>query len=424
VRRKPNGASTIYQGADGWWHGRVTVGTKDDGTPDRRHVRGKTEAIVTKKVRDLERERDQGTVRKVGQRWTVAQWLTHWVENIAAPTVRENTIAGYRVAVNKHLNPGVGAHRLEKLQPEHLERLYKKMQSNGSAAGTAHQAHRTIRTALNEAVRRGYLVRNPATLAKAPRLEEEEIEPYSVEEVQRLLLQVKDRRNSARWAVALALGLRQGEVLGLKWSDIDLKNGTLRVRRGRLRPKYAHGCEDDCGRKAGYCPERRQIRPDTDDTKSRAGRRTVGLPEELVKLLRSHKEEQERERTAARQLWVEGGWVFATRTGRPVNPNTDYHEWKDLLRDAGLRDGRLHDARHTAATVLLILGVPERAVMGLMGWSSSAMAKRYQHLTDPVVRDIARRVGGLIWTPPADAASADGRNEDGEDGPAGVPAMV
>src|SRR5205814_9247627 len=128
----------------------------------------------------------------------------------------------HRVPVNRHLIPGVDPHRLEKLQPEHLERFYVKMQRNGSAAGTAHQAHRTIRTALNEAVRRGHLVRNPASLAKAPRLKDEEIEPYDVEEVRRLLAEARQRRNSARWAIALALGLRQGEALGLKWSDVDL----------------------------------------------------------------------------------------------------------------------------------------------------------------------------------------------------------
>lgn len=397
--RKPNGASSIYKGSDGDWHGRVTVGVKDDGSPDRRHVRGKTEAIVTKKVRDLERGRDDGTVRKAGQSWTVKAWLTHWVETIAAPSVRENTAAGYRVAVNKHLIPGVGAHRLDKLQPEHLERLYAKMQANGSSAGTAHQAHRTIRTALNEAVRRRHLARNPVLLVKPPRLVELEIEPYSVAEIQKLLLVAGERRNSARWAIALALGLRQGEVLGLKWSDVDLDAGTLRVRRGRQRPKYAHGCAEPCGKKAGYCPERQQTRADTADTKSRAGRRSVGLPDELVKLLYVHREAQAEERRAAAQLWQAGDWVFATPTGRPINPSTDYHDWKRLLRDAGLRDARLHDARHTAATVLLLLRVPERAVMGVMGWATTAMAARYQHLTDPILTDVAKRVSGLLWTP-------------------------
>jgi len=143
-------------------------------------------------------------------------------------------------------------------------------------------------------------------------------------------------------------------------------------------------------------------------------RRSIGLPDELVTLLRKHRDEQDQERRKAGQLWREGGWLFATPTGEPVNPRTDYDEWKRLLRTAGLRDGRLHDARHTAATVLLLLGVAERAVMGIMGWSNSAMAARYQHLTAQIRRDIAKRVGGLLWEP------ADGPESDGDDGSAGV----
>ncbi|PHQ50537.1 site-specific integrase [Streptomyces cinnamoneus] len=398
--RQPNGASSIYQAKDGRWHGRVTVGVKDDGTPDRRHVSSKTRAEVTKKVRELERQRDAGTVRKAGQSWTVKTWLTHWVENIAALHVSENTIDGYRVAVYHHLIPGLGAHRLEKLEPEHLERFYKKMQDTGSAAGTAHQAHRTVRAALNEAVRRRHITVNPATIAKAPRLEEEEVEPYSVEEVQRLLLEAERHRNTARWVIALALGLRQGEVLGLQWTDVDWEAGVIRVSRGRLRPRYKHGCGNRCGRNPGYCPQKINIRRETKNTKSRAGKRPIGVPEELMKLLRRHKEEQDRERRLARDLWVEKGYVFTSPTGEPLNPNTDYHKWKDLLKAAGVREGRLHDARHTAATVLLILGVPDAIVDAIMGWEpgkSARMRRRYQHLTGRVLQDTAAKVGGLLW---------------------------
>ena len=296
MARTPNGASSIYLGKDGYWHGRVTVGVRDDGRPDRRHVMG-SRADVTRKVRALEKERDGGSVRKAGRTWTVEQWLTHWVENIAAPFVRENTIAGYRVAVNVHLVPGLGKHRLDRLEPEHLEKLYVRMMKNGSAPATAHQAHRTIRTALNEAVRRGHLARNPAALAKAPRLPETEVEPYSVDEIRLLLQAALDGRNGARWAVALALGLRQGEVLGLRWDDVDLDAGTLFVRRGRLRPRWEHGCDGTCGRKfGGYCPDRVALRDETAETKSRAGRRRIGLPDQLVELLRTHRAEQDRER--------------------------------------------------------------------------------------------------------------------------------
>jgi integrase len=399
TKRRPNGESSIYQGADGRWHGRVTVGTLDNGKPDRRHVTGKTESIVKAKVRKLERERDNGQLRKAGEKWTVATWLTHWLENIATPNVRENTASGYRVAVTVHLIPGLGAHRLEKLTPEHIEKLTRRMQDNGSKAATAHQTHRTLRTALNEAVRRGHLVKNPASLAKAPQLDDEEVEPYSVEEVQRLLVAAAETpRNGARWAIALALGLRQGEALGLKWPDVDLDKGALIVRRSRLRPKWRHGCSEPCGRKmGGHCPNRQPLRDETANTKSRAGRRRIGLPDQMVSLLRQHKQDQEAERIKAAQLWNDSDWVFATATGGPLNPRTDYTEWKRLLKRAGLRETRLHDARHTAATVLLVLEVAERAVMGIMGWSNSAMAKRYQHLTDQVRHDVAERVGGLLW---------------------------
>ncbi|GAA3669998.1 hypothetical protein GCM10022224_037720 [Nonomuraea antimicrobica] len=132
----------------------------------------------------------------------------------------------------------------------------------------------------------------------------------------------------------------------------------------------------------------------------------IDLPDELVALLRKHKAEQDKDHEEARQLWQEGDWVFTTATGRPVSPYTDYQEWKALLKAAGLRDGRLHDARHTAATVLLILGVPERTVMAIMGWSGSGMAARYQHVTDGIRQTVAKQVGGLIWEADRDSGKA------------------
>ncbi|GAA4073864.1 hypothetical protein GCM10022233_59420 [Streptomyces shaanxiensis] len=258
--------------------------------------------------------------------------------------------------------------------------------------------HRTFRAALNEAVRRGHLGKNPVLLAKAPKTGDYEVEPYTVQEVQRLLKAADQHRNSARWAVALALGLRQGEVLGLQWVDVDLDGGFLVVRRSRHRPQYAHGCSEPCGRKAaGYCPQKRRTNPELTVTKSRAGRRAVGLPEQLVDLLRAHLKAQEAEREAAGKRWEENGLVFPDEHGRSPSHRRDWAEWKALLAEATVRDGRLHDARHTAATVLLILGVPERAVMSLMGWSTTAMAARYQHMVDSVRSNVARQVDGLIW---------------------------
>lgn len=169
-RRKPNGASTVYLGSDGSWHGRVTVGVRDDGSPDRRHVRGKTQTAVLSKVRVLEKARDEGQTAKPGARFTVAQWLEHWLDNVARPSLRLRSYEAYQVAVTKHLIPGIGKHRLDRLEPEHLEVLYRTMITNGAKAATAHQVHRTLRTALGEALRRGHVARNVATVARAPRV--------------------------------------------------------------------------------------------------------------------------------------------------------------------------------------------------------------------------------------------------------------
>ncbi|WP_405658187.1 tyrosine-type recombinase/integrase [Streptomyces sp. RK9] len=417
--RRANGESAIYFGADGRWHARVPMGYKDNGEPYRRHITRKTRTKLVEEVRRLEKQRDEGAAKQPGKPWTVEKWLLHWVENIAKPVVSENTYDGYEVAVRVHLVPGIGKHRIDRLEPEHLESLYRRMQAGGSKAGTAHQAHRTARTALGEAVRRGHASKNAAALAKPPRVEEDEdeVEPYSVEEVQRLLLEVSRLRNSARWMLALALGLRQGETLGLRWSDVDLDNEYLKLRRNRLRPKYAHGCgkEEPCGRKAGYCPARVNVRRETKNTKSRAGRRAVPLPGPLVVMLRSHADEQGRERKAAGDLWTESEYVFTKRLGGPLSPNTDYHDWKDLLQAAAVRDGRLHDARHTAGTVLMLLGVPDRVIDQIMGWEPGGAARmraRYLHVTDPMLKEAARKVGEAIWG--AAAKTLVDKNQDNE----------
>lgn len=409
--RNANGRSSIYfSERDQCWHGWVTVGVKDNGQSDRRHVRGKTKAVATKKVRDLERQRDNGAIRKAGQTWTVAQWLDHWLHTIIAPPVlTENAWKAYDAAVRCHLTPGLGAHRLDRLAPEHLERLYRTMVTAGAKPGYAHQVHRTIRTALNEAVRRKHLISNPATVARAPKLDEEEVEPFSVDEIKRIMHAARLRRNGARWAVALALGLRQGEALGLMWSDVDLDSGTLVVSRSRLRPAWRHGCSEPCGHKyGGHCPERVAARNETAGTKSRAGRRGIGLPDQLIALLKEHRQQQVRERDTAADLWRESGYVFTNSTGQPLHPRTDHREWKTLLVAAGVSERRLHDARHTAATVLLLLGVPERAVMGVMGWANTAMAARYQHIVAAVRRDVATRVDGLLWETRQDHERPDG----------------
>lgn len=424
-KRAPNGTSTIYYSEyDQKWHGRVTMGVRDDGKPDRRHVKRSTESEAIRAVRALEKERDSGRIRKPGKTWTLDQWLHHWYENIAGPTVRYKTRTYYQTAIFKYLIPGIGAHRLDKLEPEHIERLYARLRKEGAKSATLQQIHRTLRAALNEATRRERITRNPIAVVKSPPPVETEIEPLTLEDAQALLIAARSHRNGIRWAVALALGLRQGEAIGLQWTDIKVTwyhgcpddmpcatavpvscpqrypTGTATIRRALQRQTWQHGCDSDrpCGRKRGAeCPGRHGGGLVIVEPKTRAGRRVVSLPAPLIAGLADHQAAQDVERQQAGSMWQEGGWVFAQPTGKPTDPRADYGEWKALLAEAGVREARLHDARHTTATMLLVLGVPGRAVMDVMGWSQANMRVRYQHVSNPMRDRIAEQVGGLLW---------------------------
>lgn len=421
--RAPNGASSIYLGRDGKWHGRVTVGVKDNGSTDRRHVERKTEADVIRAVRSLERQRDAGSIRKAGRAPTVADWLSHWLEHIARPSVRYKSFRAYETAVRVHLIPGIGQHRVDKIGPEHFERLYAKMIADGARPATAHQVHRTARTAFGEALRRSEIARNPVELAKAPRVDEDEVDPFEVDEIRRLVSAALDRRNGVRFVLALALGTRQGETIGLRWQRYNASTRTLRIVRQLQRRTWEHGCTDpnacgerhhkrkpcpdgckrhtrtcpppcpaDCTSHARWCPQRHSGGLVEVEVKSRAGRRGIALPEQLAELVERHRATQDVERRHAGAEWADGDWIFAQENGRPIDPTMDRNQWRQLLADAGVRAARLHDARHTAATVLLLLGVQPRIAMDVMGWSHAAMAKRYQHVTAEMRQDVAGRL--------------------------------
>lgn len=417
-----NGRSSIYRTADGYWHGRVTVGLKADGSLDRRHVGGRTKAVVTDKVRELERQREDQTVTKAGERWTVEEWLDHWLVDIAQPALRFRAWDAYRIAVRVHASPALGRHRLDKIRPEHLKSLYNKMLAAGRSPSTAHQVHRTLHAAFALAVESGYMPRNPATGKIAPQVRKLKVRPYEADEIRKLINAALKQFGGVRWIIALSLGLRQGELLALQWSDIDLESGEITVDYSRPRPRYEHGCNPPCGQKyPGKCPDKIRTNPERGETKSDASHRTIGMPDELTRLLREHRERQGDARIEAGDKWIEGNWVFTNLLGEPLNNIGDYRRWKALIKAAGVRDARLHDARHTAATTLLLLGVSERAVIDIMGWSTGKMTLVYQHITGGVRKEIAGRVGSYIWgnadAPPEETTPTDRTPPDKDEQP-------
>jgi len=320
-------------------------------------------------------------------------------------------VTRYRLAIRAHLVPKLGHHRLDRLQPEHLEVAYLELVGFGLAASTVLYAHRVLSQALSVAVRRGTLARNVASLVDPPRGRTAEVEALSLAEARAVLMAAEGQRNGARWSVGLALGLRQGEALGLSWErSVDLDAGDLVVGQALQRVAYRHGCRQTCGSRAASCPARELDLPVgfavirrlhgglvLVEPKSEAGKRTVALPAPLVDALRAHRQVQLEERLKAGSMWEGHNLVFCQPNGRPIDPRRDWGAWKALGAAAGVRASRVHDARHTAATLLLVQGVGPRVVMEIMGWSDQRMLLRYQHVVDELRRDAAERVGSALW---------------------------
>jgi integrase len=369
---------SIYRDDVGRWHGYVSMGLKDNGRRDRRHVSAARRAEVVTKVRALERRRDEGAGGAAGRSPTVSQWLDHWLEVIAAQKVRPSTLSRYRQLATHQLKPKVGHHRLDRLQPEHVERMYADLLGSGLAPASVLQAHRVLSRALKVAMQRGRVARNVCSLVDAPSVSREEVRPLTSAEARQVLTAAAGARNGARWSVALALGLRQGEALGLPWSAVDLDAGVLTVRQALQRQQ---------GRGLVIV-----------EPKSRAGRRSISLPRPLVEALRQHRAAQLEERLRAGSEWREHDLVFAQPNGAPIDPRADHRAWRALLTAAGVRQARLHDARHTAATVMLTMGVAPRVAMQVLGHSQISLTLgTYSHVVPELAEDAAAKVGEALW---------------------------
>lgn len=427
--RRRNGESTCYLGSDGRWHGRVKVGLKLDGSPDRRHVSSRDRDIVLEKIARLQAFRDAGQVVAPRRVPTVAQWMRTWLDTIAPRTAEQSTVDEiYRPKVERWVIPALGRHQLDRLQPEHLDEFYTACARAGLSDKSVLLLHQIVSRALKTALRRGRVERNVATLVDAPTHRDTEIEPLRAAEARALLDAAADMRNGARWSVALALGLRQNEALGMQWGRVDLEAGTVRVFQIK-RSRYRHGCsnpavcasgrhvracKNPCTRHSRRCPKpcARGCTLHAQFCAQRTGgdwvfklpkggkARTVVIPRPLVALLVKARELQKQEKVAAGEAWTDWDLCFPNTHGRPQEARDDWADWKRLCSQADVRNARLHDARHTAATLLLEQGVDIRVVQEILGHSTLAVTTKYTHITSQLARDAADRMAQILWPDP------------------------
>ena len=402
--RAANGRSSIYLGADGRWHGRVSLGTElSSGNAIRRQVTAATKAEVTRKVRALEEGREQGVATvNAAARQTVRTYLSRWIENRAGLDVRYKTVLGYRTDA-QHIFAAFGGVRLDKLNVDHIETLWRQMSAvhpNGKTRiGSISHVRRTLNAALSDAVKRGYLVRNPVSLARAPKHPRTLIEPYSVEEIRLLFAVTAGIRNGARWTLGAVLGLRQGEALGLWWDDLDVEAGTLTVARQLQRRLWEHGCSEaaPCGRKRGTdCPLSHGGGLVTCEPKSEASRRTLALPPSVLTDLLAHRKAQAVERLAS-SYWGDSKWMFPNELGHPTDQSRDYAQWRGLCVQAGIPVRRLHDLRHTSATMLLEADIDLKSAGQVLGHGTVAQTAAYTHVLSDRKVATARAMDAFVF---------------------------
>lgn len=373
AKKRGSGEGTIvFHKAKKLWYFQVHLGYVD-GKRKRKTIYGQTRKEVAEQLKVVLREQQQGLVAATGKQ-TVGEHLTKWLLH-KKPTVRPRTYDSYESTVRVHIMPALGKLQLGKLTSDHIAALLDKKAAAGLSPRTCSYIRATLRMALGMAVERGTVPRNVATQAPAPRVERHSIRVLSPDEARLLLDAAEGDRLEALYSVALAVGLRQGEALGLHWEDVDLERAEILVHRSLQR----------INGKLQFVP-----------VKTDKSRRTVSLPEETVTALRTHRIRQLEERMAAPD-WDEQGLVFCTRTGRPLEKSGVTKRFPALLEKAGLPQMRFHDLRHSCASLLLAQGVPLKVVQEVLGHSSIMITGDiYAHLMPDAKREAATMMGQIL----------------------------
>jgi integrase len=354
----PKPGDRITKRKDGRYMARYTVHTPDG--PKRKTIYGKAYKEVEAALAKARGDAARGLTFDAGN-LTVGEWLDRWLEDAVADTVRPVTFAKYEQIVRNHAKPALGRLRLQTLTPAHVRGLYREKLDSGLSPRTVQYVHVTLNKALKQAVADGLIPRNVCEAVKPPRPQKREISPLTPEQARRFLEACQGERLEALFVLAVHTGMRQGELLGLHWEDVDLEAGTLRVRRALAQTNDG---------------------PVLTAPKSAKSRRRIKLTGASVEVLKRHRAAQNGESRKLGGLWENRGLVFPNRTGGFLSPYllTD-GPLKRPLECAGLPSIRFHDLRHTCATILLSRGVHAKLVQELLGHATiSITLDTYSHV--------------------------------------------
>ena len=356
------GEGSVYRKGSGWEASAYVNGR-------RRSVRGRTMREARDRLRAMQ-DRASAGEPLLDERLTVAEYLEYWL-SVTESTVRPSTHVRYAQYVRRHAVPVIGHLGLVELKPMHLQQLYAKRLQAGSSPSTVHHLHACLHRALAMAERWEQVDRNVARLVTPPRVPRHKVEPLTIDEVRRFLDAARGSRFEAAFVIAIVTGVRLGELLALRWDDIDLGDApTIRVRgslqrvSGKLQilePKTAHSVRD------------------------------VAIGQLGSEALCAHRVRQVEERLAIGTSWTDRGLVFPNNWGEYMNPEWfRRREFRAVLGEAGLRPLRFHDLRHTFATLQLANNQPLKIVSEMMGHTRIAITQDlYTHVSATMQRGAA-----------------------------------
>jgi integrase len=352
------------------------MGYDDNGKVVRKVVTAKTRAEVVKKLKAIQRQLDDG-MPIPDHSMTVAQLLEGWYQDVLRHQVAESAALGYRSVANHHIVPSLGKKKLAVLTTSDVDRLLSSKIDSGLAVSTVRRIRSVLAQAIDQGIRWGAVNRNVASLARAPRSQRTEGRTLTPDQAKDFLREVSGHRNEALYALMLSVGLRRGEALGLRWDDFNDRTGVIQVRRQLQRETTGLVLKD---------------------TKTARSRRAINLPLPMRQMLRAHRARQAKERLALADAWIDSGYIFTTSIGTPIDPRNLLREFKSICANAGLGNWHVHELRHSAASIMLAMGVPLQVVCEVLGHASIRMtADVYGHILAPDRQAAADAMGRALW---------------------------
>ena len=378
AKKRANGEGSIRKRKDGRWEGRYTAGhDPETGKAIYKNVLGRSQAEVKEKLRQAIGETRALDIAKAGK-YTVGEWMEVWFQDYAKIKVRPSSHQTYQGYIQNHIRPNIGDISLEKLTSLDLQKFYKKLlaqgrvdrveakgQPKGLSAKTVRNIHQILSSALKLAQEQRLILTNPAEGCALPRVEHQEMKTLTTVQLASFFREARESGVFELYYLELATGLRRGELLGLKWEDIDLERGDLRVRRqvSRINGEVVEA-----------------------PLKTKNAYRTLPLAEDAISVLKEQ-----------RRKVGNSPWVFPSPNGGPISPDSVLHMLHRVLKRAGLPKVRFHDLRHTFATLALQNGVDVKTVSGMLGhFSAGFTLDTYAHITSAAQRQAAKTMENIL----------------------------